>query len=144
MKKLIGLACLALAPVMSMAAELYVCTGAVGTDTVTLVDTGYQVWVVKGTFDIKEGPGSLPKYLFRQQAIQPNKISETECTLVAEGTNSLTLKNDCATTETNAAATLSVNIPSLALTATDAPVICNIVDPEAQPEPEQAEEETAH
>lgn len=152
MKKMLVLACLALVPTVSMAAELYVCTGLVGTDTVTLVDTGRQVWVVKGTFDVTEGPGSLPKHLFRQQVVQPTRITEDQCTLVVEGQNSMTLKSDCGVTESNAAATLSVNIAAIGLTATDAPVTCNIVDvgdeggapEETQPAAPPAQDETAH
>jgi hypothetical protein len=156
MKKFIALACLAALPAVCLADELYVCTGLVGSDTVTLVDTGYQVWVVKGTFDIQEGPGSLPKHLFRQQVIRPSRVAAGQCSLVVAGQNSMTFNSDCGDTPTNAAATLSLNIPALGLSATDAPVTCNIInvgndEVNSGPAPEDSEalsqplqDETAH
>lgn len=129
MKRLALSFCLASLPLAASAARLYVCTGTIGADTVTVVDDGSKLWAVKGTFEMSAGPGNLPKVRFEAASIQA-QMSEGNvppCTLSASSAaNTLTLVENC--TANDAAAKLSLNLAEIGLIGTDIPVSCETVE----------------
>ncbi len=121
--------CLAGLSLGASAARLYVCTGTIGADAITVVDDGRNLWAVKGTFDVTEGPGTLPKVRFGADSLnaQMSPGNTPPCTVSSTGgTDSIALTDNCSDTDANAK--LTVNLASIGLVGADVPVACETVE----------------
>lgn len=126
MKKFLFLAVILSSQVFAQNAQidLVICEGESNGETITMLDDGFKVGILKGKVDVAAGArgNSIPKAIFTNAEAKFSELGDDVCELKVEGSQgSFSVQVGC---EGSGAGKLSATIPSLSLEVADVAVEC--------------------
>lgn len=105
--------------------KVLVCEGDNNGETLTVIDDGFKVGILKGKVDIAAGSrgNALPKAMFSNNEVEFKEVSGDDCEMtVTSPKGSLTLGVSC--NGEGPGSIKSVNIPSIQLQAENVALVC--------------------